>query len=130
VGGNYLKKIILLVISSVLLLGLFTACSTHKESNTLSNKKQISTNIMKKDIREMAFNQLNSNDKERIRGSWKDSRLSKITLKENMGRINNKSYIGKEVYLIDFQTKGGVQSNLIVYLAIDNNKLIGYGYTD
>ena len=72
-----------------------------------------------------------SNDKKRISGTWKDSKFSKITLHKGMGKINNISYIGKEVYLIDFSTKGSsMPSNVIVYLAIDNNKLIGYGYVD
>lgn len=103
-GGTNLKKIILLIISSVLSLGLVTACSNPKETNTITNKKIISR---------------------------QNSNLSKITLKGNMGRINNKSYIGKEVYLIDSPTKGdGVQSNMIVFLGINSNKLIGYGYVD
>lgn len=125
-----MKKINLLIISSVLSLGLFTACSSPKEVNIITNKEPISTTVKEQDIREVAYNQLTSKDKERLLETWKDSKLSKITLHESMGRINNSSYIGKEVYLIDFQTKGGVQSNMVVYLGMDNNKLIGYGYTD
>lgn len=126
-----MKKINLLIISLVLSLGLFTACSSLEEANIVINKEPISTIVKEQDIKELAYNQLTSEDKERVSETWKDSKLSKITLHERMGRINNISYIGKEVYLIDFPTKSNsMPSNMIVYLAIDNNKLIGYGYVD
>lgn len=125
-----MQNINLLIISSVLSLGLFTACSSPKEVDIIPNKEPISSTVKEQDIREVAYNQLTSKDKERVLETWKDSKLSKITLHEGMGRINNISYIGKEVYLIDFPAKGGVQSNIIVYLGMDNNKLIGYGYVD
>ncbi len=85
----------------------------------------------KKDIREMAYHELSSKDKERIAGTWKDSKFSKITLREGMGNISDKSYIGKEVYLIDFPTKSKSKpNNIIVYIAMDSYKLLGYGYLD
>ena len=125
-----MKKINLLIVSSVISLGLFTACSSPNEVNIVTNKEPISTTVKEQQIREVAYNQLTSNDKERVFETWKDSKLSKITLHENMGRVNNISYIGKEVYLIDFPAKGGVQGNMVVYLGMDNNKLVGYGYVD
>ncbi len=126
-----MKKIVLLIISALLTLGLFTACSSEKATSNTTNNEQVSSTVKEKDPREIAFNQLNSNDKERIGANLKDSKLSKITLKENMGNINDKAYIGKKVYLIDFPTQSkSVPNNIIVYLSIDNNKLIGYGYVD
>lgn len=48
-----------------------------------------------------------------------------------MGNIMDKSYIGKEVYLVDFPTQSkSIPNNMVVYLSIDNNKLLGYGYVD
>ena len=44
-----------------------------------------------------------------------------------MGIINDKSYIGKEVYLIDFPTKS-ISVPIIVYASLDDYKIIGYGY--
>jgi len=126
-----MKKIILPIISSVLSLWLFTACSSPKEANIITNKEPISKTVKEQDIRELTYNQLTSKDKQRALETWKDSKLSKITLHEGMGRINNISYIGKEVYLIDFPTKSNsMPSNMIVYLSMDNHKLIGYGYAD
>lgn len=126
-----MKKINSLIISLVLSLGLVTACSNTKEANTISNKAPVGTTVKEQNIREEAFNQLISKDKERIDGTWKDSKLSKITLKEGMGNITDKSYIGKEVYLIDFPTQSKSEpNNMIVYLSIDSKKLLGYGYID
>lgn len=83
------------------------------------------------DIRELVWNQLDLKDKERINGNWQDAKLNKILLNESMGIINNKLYIGKEVYIIDFQTKGNsIPNNMIVYSSIDEHKIIGYGYID
>ena len=126
-----MKKLILLIISSIISLGLIIGCGAVKDTKTIVNKEKPSTTVKEQDIREVAYNQLTSNDKARITGTWKDSKLYKITLKEGMGIITEKSYLGKEVYLVDFPTKDlGVQSNMIVYLSIDNKKLLGYGYID
>jgi len=126
-----MKKIILPIISSVLSLWLFTACSSPKEANIITNKEPISKTVKEQDIRELTYNQLTSKDKQRALETWKDSKLSKITLHEGMGKINNISYIGKEVYLIDFPIKSNsMPTNMIVYLSMDNHKLIGYGYVD
>lgn len=79
----------------------------------------------------MAYNQLSSKDKERIAGTWKDGKLSKEILQERMGGIIDKSYIGKEVYSIEFKTKGNaIPNNMIVFFSIDNIKFIGYGLVD
>jgi len=54
-----------------------------------------------------------------------------MTLTESMGIINDKSYIGKEVYLIDFQTKNmSMPNNMLVYAALDDYKIVGYGLVE
>ncbi|AQR95925.1 MULTISPECIES: hypothetical protein [Clostridium] len=91
--------------------------------NNTSNSEQ--------DIRKIAYNQLTSQDKARVKGTWMDSKVSEVTLNEGMGNIDDKSYIGKIVYLVDFQTQTNARpNNMIVYIAKDNHKLIGYGYVD
>lgn len=126
-----MKKITLLITSLLLILVLFTVCSSSKEKINVNSEEKISIKVQGKDVREMAFNQLTQNDKKRISGNWKDGKLSKVTLKEGMGSISDKSYIGKEVYLIDFPTKSiSKPNNMIVYLGTDSSKLIGYGYVD
>ncbi|MEQ8197632.1 MAG: hypothetical protein ABRQ27_06480 [Clostridiaceae bacterium] len=120
-----------IVVLLVLSLGFVISCSNNKAASTLTNKEAVNTTNNEQDIREVAYNQLNSQDKEKIAGGWKESKLSKIILKEGMGNILDKTYIGKEVYLIDFPTQSkSLPNNIIVYLSIDNNKLLGYGYVE
>ncbi|MFW2491752.1 hypothetical protein ACN077_24825 [Clostridium chromiireducens] len=91
--------------------------------NKLSNSEQ--------DVREIAFNQLDSQVKKSIKGTWQNAKLSKITLADGMGNITDKSYIGKEVYIIKFPTEMQSTANeIIVYIGMDNYKLIGYGLLD
>ncbi|SHI99705.1 hypothetical protein SAMN05444401_2029 [Clostridium amylolyticum] len=126
-----MKNIILPIVSLVISLVLITGCSAVKNTNVISNKEQANFTVKEQDIRELAYNQLTSGDKERIARTWKDSKLSKITLREGMGNITDKSYMGKEVYLVDFPTESNsIPNNMIVYLSIDSNKLLGYGFVE
>jgi len=123
-----MKKFILIIISTFLFLGLF-GCSRQQKSNNASIKQQ--SNVTVQDVREVVWNQLNTIDKKRIKGTWKDSKVRKITLKGNMGKLNDSSYIDKEVYIIDFQTNSNfIPNNMVVYASLDNYKLIGYGYVE
>jgi hypothetical protein len=89
---------------------------------------QNSSSNSEQDVREITYNQLPSQAKKIIAGTWQDSKLSKTVLEEYMGNINDKSYIGKEVYVIDFPTTvQSVPNNVIVYMGMDNHKIIGYG---
>lgn len=125
-----MKKIILIIFSTFLLLGLI-GCSNQQKSQDENAKQPSNVTVKKQDVREVVWNQLNAQDKEHIKGTWNDFKVSKITVTENMGRIEDKSYIGKEVYLIDFQTDSiSKPNNRIVYASLDDYKLIGYGYVN
>ena len=96
---------------------------------TLKRESENITSDTKHDIREIAYNQLTYDDKQRISGTWENSTISTITLKEGMGTLTYS--IGKEVYMIDFPTKEiSMPNNMIVYLNMDTYKLIGYGIVD
>ncbi|GFP75429.1 hypothetical protein [Clostridium fungisolvens] len=124
-----MKKIISIMISLLLFASIFTACSSQNVSS--SPGTQTNSSKTSDDIRKLAFEQLTSESKERINGTWQDSKLSTITLNENMGIINDKSYIGKEVYLVDFPTNSrSMPNNMIFYVSKDAHKLIGVGYLD
>ncbi len=86
---------------------------------------------LKQKIRETVFNELTSQERQSVSGSWQDSEISKIILEDGMGIINDKSYIGKQVYLIDFPTKNEIKPNIItVFVDMNNYKIIGYGFMD
>ena len=131
-----MKKLGIVFATFVLAL-VVSGCSTQKESNNVKEipksdvTLQEQSNITKRDVREVVWDQLTSKDKERLEGDWQASTSNKITLTENMGIINDKSYIGKKVYLIEFKTKSiSVPNNMIVYASLDDYKIVGYGYVD
>lgn len=99
--------------------------------NNATLKEQSNIIENKLDVREIVWNQLISKDNS-MEGNWQDGKLSRITLYRDAGIIiNDKSYIGKEVYFIDFKTKSlRIPNNIIVYVSMDNNKIIGYGIVD
>jgi hypothetical protein len=83
------------------------------------------------DVRDIVWNQLTEKEKEHIVGTWKDASVQKITLRETMGNIKDKTLIGKEVYIVDYPSDdnpslGGVG----VYADIKSHRLIGFGYRD
>ncbi|RLQ96349.1 hypothetical protein D9X91_08500 [Falsibacillus albus] len=65
-------------------------------------------------------------------GKWTKARITKITLQINMITSgSDKSYIGKEVYMIDFPTSNQSKpSNIIVFADIDTLEIIGNGLVD
>jgi len=84
-----------------------------------------------RDVREVVWGQLSSNRKERIDGTWRDGKASKITFKTGMGMVEDTSYEGKIVYMIDYPAKNDSGSqNVVVYADTDTFKYIGYGFTD
>ncbi|WP_062105142.1 hypothetical protein [Bacillus niameyensis] len=126
-----MKTISLVVVSAVFLLGLF-ACSNETGNNGQSVGNTSEQNNMK-DVRENVWGQLSSQQKEQIEDSWQDAKVSKITLtKTMMTLVEDKSYEGKEVYLIDFPTKekSRLPNNLIVYADLDTFDYIGDGLVD
>ncbi|WP_419888328.1 hypothetical protein ACN6MT_23635 [Neobacillus niacini] len=122
-----MKKITLYILSTALLLGLI-ACSNESVQSS-KNEEKI---VKKDDVREIVWNQLSSEQKEWINGTWEDGKFSKITLTENMMiQVDDKSYEGKEVYLIDFPTKSKfIPNNMIVYADVNTFNYIGNGLVD
>jgi hypothetical protein len=130
----YLKK--LLIMCSVCSLLFSLVGCINKIDNPLVKQSQLNRPLVKEtqtpeDIRQLAYEQLTSESKEEIKGTWRDGNLSTVTLNEQMGIIDDKSYIGKEVYLVDFTTKRkGIPNNVIYYISKDTHKLIGVGFVD
>ena len=129
-----MKKSFLIMVSIIASLSLI-ACSN--QSKELSNNKQSIVNKENndnstKDVREVVWSQLSSTDKDRIKGNWKDAKVSKIVLtKDMMNLIKDKSYAGKEVYVLDFPTTSvSMPNNMIVYADIATFDFIGHGMVD
>ena len=133
-----MKKTVLFILSSCLLLGLFACSDQNKQTknsddqNNVSNKEQVNEEPNENDVRKVVWEQLSEKQKESIEGTWKDGKVSKVTLNEYMiTEIEDKSYEGKEVYLIDFPTKfKGSPNNMIVYADVNTFEYIGNGLVD
>lgn len=130
---NVVKKFTLIISSSILLCFLLNGCQ-QQASNSIKgqNVKEANSNETQSlDVREAVWNQLTDKEKEHIVGTWKDASVKKITLRETMGKIKDKTSIGKEVYLVDFPSNdnpslGGVG----VYADIKSHRVIGFGYRE
>jgi len=102
---------------------IFTGCN-EKQGNTQEDTK--------KDVRQLIWDKLPAEQKARINGNWQDSKVSKTTLKEGMMSANgDTSYIGKEVYIVDFLADDTNTSiNVIVFADLNTFTFIGNGLID
>ena len=120
---------ILIILTCILLSCVLNGCQ--QQSSKQNVKKANSNETQSLDVREAVWNQLTDNDKKHIKGTWKDATVQKVVLKETMGNINDKSYIEKEAYIVEYPSNdnpslGGVG----VYADLKSFKLIGYGYRE
>jgi hypothetical protein len=122
------KKVNIVILFAVMVFGLM-ACINQKSNVHASSK--VANNTVEKDIREIVWEQLKPSQKELIKGTWSDAKITKIFLKSSMGKIDDVSYIGKEVYLVDFSIKTNhIPNNMIIYADKKSGKIVGYGYVD
>ena len=120
---------LLLLLIFFLLLGV-SACSSTETTAPKENSRK-AEEVTERDVRESVWNQLSVSNKNRIDGSWIDAKVSKLTLKPGMGKIDKGEYIGKEVYIVDFPIKSITSNNnMLFYASVENQELIGQGYTD
>jgi calcineurin-like phosphoesterase family protein len=116
-----MEKFNILILLAVLTFGLM-ACTNQKSNNN---------STVNKDVREKVWEQLKPSQKELIKGTWSDATITKVTLDNSMGKIEDTSYNGKEVYLIDFQTtKMTTPNDMIIFADMENGKIIGYSASE
>lgn len=116
------------MVSIVISLSLI---SFSNQSKALSNNKQ--STVLSKDVREVVWSQLPTVDKDRIKGTWKDAKVvSKSVLTKDMAiGVEEKSYIGKEVYSIIFPTTFiGKPNIMLVYADAATYAFIGKGLVE
>lgn len=113
-------------------LGLWLYSSSHN-ATVADNKAQSSIEKnSQKDTRELIWDKLPVSQRERVDGTWKSGTLTVVTLDKNsVGWIDDKSYEGKEVYLVDYPTKNtGVPNNMLIYADKDTFEYIGNAPVD
>jgi hypothetical protein len=88
------------------------------------------TSVEEKDVREAVWDQLPSDRKEQIKGTWKDAKVKKETLNNTVIKFTEPPKNG-EFFVVDFQTKSNsTPNNMIVYANVEDYKIIGYGLVD
>ncbi|MGB7998503.1 MAG: hypothetical protein WCF60_00165 [Anaerobacillus sp.] len=123
-----MKKTTLLFLSVALALGV-VACANQEMSNV---KNAVSSN---KDVREVVYGQLPSDQKDLIDGRWEEGAVSTVKLKNSMVAPAHSSdlneLIGKEVYAIEFPIMSKTSlSNIVVFAEMKTNHYIGNGLVD
>jgi hypothetical protein len=123
------KLIYLSFILFFVLCGCQQQVLNDKEEQKLKEAKSDITPAL--DVREAVWDQLSEKEKEHIAGSWKDASVQKITLRESMGQIKDKTFIGREVYLVDYPSEDSPSLGGIgVYADIKSLRIIGFGYRE
>lgn len=133
--GEHMKKNFLIILVLVIIITITIIAIVaflNKKSPVNSTDKRVAGAVVKeRDAREVVLSQLEADDIQKIKGTWQDAKLTKVILKEEMGNINDLSYIGQEVYLVDFPTEiNWVPGNMLVYASLDKYTIIGYGITE
>ena len=92
------------IVAAILLVGYFVYLN-QDDSRTAGDKGQNIEESHKNDVREVVWQQLSSVQKARVDGTWEDAIVSKVTLSGvMMMAVEDKTYEGKEVYMVDFPT--------------------------
>ena len=104
------------------------------DQNKVGNQGEQTTTkeVAKKDTRELIWEKLPAEQRERVDGTWESGKLSTVVLDRSaIGWIDDKSYEGKEVYLFDLPTKAtGIPNNMLMYADKDTFEYIGNAPVD
>lgn len=123
-----MKKIISFLILCIVSVGLIGCSEDNQTVNDSLQNKEVTNN----EIIEIVYNKLPKELKETINFDLKEIKINKLILNEGIGNITDTSYIGKEVYDIEFTIKNTstLPNNRIVFATLEDYKLIGYGYIE
>jgi hypothetical protein len=129
-----LKKLTLIFLSSILISFVLNGCQ-QLASDEKPKEKQLNEKVKETqkalDVRETIWNQLSEEHKMHIQGTWEDASVIKRFLRESMGSNLDKTFIGKEVYIIDYPSNDNPTiGGIVVYADIKSHQLIGYGHRD
>ncbi|UOQ49609.1 hypothetical protein MUN88_05880 [Gracilibacillus caseinilyticus] len=118
-----MRKLTFIFIIAICLM----ACSTQPDVSISASEQPKQT-----DMREIVWKQLSEEQRQWVNGSWKDAKVSKVTLKSYMVvQSVDPSHFGKEVFVLDFPTKNkSIPNNMIIYADIDTYEYISSGLVD
>lgn len=125
-----MKKLVLGMSVLVLLLGL-TACRVPEKATEGKENMLAGAVVPEVDIRKTVYDQMDPKDRNRMREGWEDARVTSIILTEGMAGMSDPSYIGKEVFVVDFRVKTmSIPDNMIFFASKSDGRIIGIGLVD
>ena len=125
-----MKKLLLGLFVPVLLFGL-TACRIPDKAPEGKESTVTGAVVPEVDIRKTVYDQMEPKDRDRMRESWQDAKVTSIILTEGMAVKSDPSYIGKEVFVVDFRVRTmAIPDNMIFYASKSDGKIVGIGLVD
>lgn len=122
------KKLVAILVLGVISVGLVGCTKNPTEvKNTISNEIEEKTKTSD-GIIEFVYNQLYRDLQDSISFDLKESNINKTILDDGVGEILDKSYVGKEVYSIEFpkKDKRAELMGKVVYASVNDKKVVGY----
>lgn len=118
---------------AILVLGVISAGLVGCTENSTTGNNTISNEIEKKtktsdEIIEFVYNQLYRDLQDSIDFDLKETNINKTNLDDGVGEILDRSYVGKEVYSIEFPKKDKKAEPMgkVVYASVNDKKVVGY----
>lgn len=125
-----MKKLSMWMTVPVLLLGL-AACRAQERPVVMNESMLLGDAGSAVDIRKTVYDQMEPKDQERMKEGWADASLDSVVLTEGMAVMSDPSYIGKEVYAVDYKVKTmSLPDNMVFYASKTDGKVIGIGLVD
>lgn len=128
-GEDYIVK----KLSAFLVLGVISVCLVGCTQNSTTANNTISNEIKEKtktsdEIIEFVYNQLYRDLQDSIGVNLKEANINKTILDNESDEILDNSYIGKEVYSIEFPKKDKRAESMgkVVYASVNDKKVVGY----
>lgn len=122
-----MKKILSILMSFCIVFSLISCAKQNIPENNKTNEKLIS-----KENLEKIYNELPENIKKEIDFNYDNIDVSNVILEKDMGFISDNTYLGKEVYKVNFVIRDkNIQPNeRIVFVTTEEFNYIGEGYID
>lgn len=80
------------------------------------------------DVRKIAWNSLSEEEQVEVIGAWKEAKVSKVVADTNRFLLKDKSFEGKEVNLVEFESKQqALLGNILILVDDPTDKVVGVG---
>jgi hypothetical protein len=78
----------------------------------------------------IAYNFLSKNEKRQIKGDWRDAKIHKVNMNPNGSIVLKQIESGKEVYSISFPSKKLTLGDIVIFIDLDKETVVGKGLRD